>query len=347
MPLVEKHRQLGARFLERDGFTVVRDYGDVRGEYDAMYFGAGVIDLAHFGVLRVHGPDRVEWLHKLVTANAQALKEWTGAYALLLNAKGHVAADSVVLRLPDALLLYTSWSAKEKLVAKLRRAIFREKVTLTDVSDTFAVLSLQGALAAESLAQTLGSNFARNAFDFSPIKFFDSDLLVVNNPHTEHGGFDLLVERRHLEILWDILTAKGARPIGLDALNVARVEAGIAWYGDDFDETMLAPEARLDRFIAENKGCYTGQEVIARIKSRGHVNRLLVQCEIEGDVLPRRGDLVYADGSEVGWITSPIWSFAQDAPLALGYLRRELAQEGSSVQIEHANGLLNAKVMLS
>ncbi len=346
MALIDKQRQLGARFFERDGFTLVRDYGDAPGEYDAFYFGAGVIDLAQFGVLRVEGRDRVDWLHKLVTANVPALKDGDGAGALLLNATGHVVADLVVLRLPDALLLYTSHRAKEKLAVSLRRAIFREQVTLTDASDTWAILSVQGELAADSLARALGAFCPPHAFGVSAVKFFDSDLLIVNQPRTEHSGYDLVVEQRHLDILWEILTAQRVRPIGWDALNVARVEAGIAWYGDDFDETILAPEARLERYLAENKGCYTGQEVIARIKNRGHVNRLLVQYDMEGSVVPERGDLVLLDDREVGWITSAVWSIANDAPRALGYLRREAAQDDVRVQIARGETRVDARVSI-
>lgn len=345
-PLHEQHQMLGARFFEREGFMLPQDYGDVNAEYDALYFGAGVIDLANFGVLRVEGRDRVEWLHKLVTTNVQTLPEGYRAYGLLLNAKGHVAADFVVLRQPDALWLYTSLRAKENLYANLRRAIFREKVTLTDVSGAFSLLSLQGALAGEYLTRALGATPPRGDYVFSPMRFFDGELLIVHNPRTQQDGFDLLIERQHAEILWDILTTKGARPIGFDALNAARIEAGIAWYGDDFDETMLAPEARLDAYIAENKGCYTGQEVIARIKNRGHVNRLLVQFQLEGNRVPARGDLVFVGAQEVGWITSAAWSFANDVPRALGYLRREAEHEGAQVQVVHGETRLNATLVV-
>jgi len=345
MTLLERHRQLGARFFDRDGSTLPRDYGDVRGEYEAFEAGAGLVDLANFGVLRVEGHDRVAWLHKLVTVNVQALGDGAKTYGLLLTAKGHVAADFVLLRQPDALLLYARWSAKEKLFANLRRAIFREKVMLTDVSDVYAILTLQGVGADAILTQTLGTSLAPGDFSFSATKFFDSELLIANNARAESGGLDLLVERRHVAILWDMLTAKGARPIGFDALNTARIEAGIAWYGDDFDETMLAPEARLDAFIAENKGCYTGQEVIARIRNRGHVDRLLAQLQIAGQVVPERGDLVFSDGQETGWVTSAAMSFTHNAPLALGYLRREAAQEGARVQIARGEARLDAVVV--
>ena len=109
---------------------------------------------------------------------------------------------------------------------------------------------------------------------------------------------------------------------------------------------MLAPEARLERYIAEDKGCYTGQEVIARIKNRGHVNRLLVQYEMEGSIVPERGDLVFLDEREVGWITSAVWSIANDAPLALGYLRREAAQDDVRVQVAHGEKRVDARASI-
>jgi len=153
--LYERQNQLGARFIERDGVSMPGDYGDVRGEYDALQNDAGLIDLAHLGVLRVDGRDHATWLHKLVTANIQGLTDGSGAYSLLLNAKGHVVADFIVLAQSDALWLYTTQSAKQKLYAKLRRAIFREKVILFDVSDSFRVLSLQGARAEAILSQMI------------------------------------------------------------------------------------------------------------------------------------------------------------------------------------------------
>ncbi|MCL4395638.1 MAG: hypothetical protein M1482_12700, partial [Chloroflexi bacterium] len=223
------------------------------------------------------------------------------------------------------------------------RAIFRERVFLAP-DDGPALVSRQGPEAIEILGRTLGTYFVPQGSRVVSAKFFDGDLLVVDAARIEDGGLDLVVDRRHVEILWKMLAEKGARPVGQAALNVARVEAGKPWYGDDYDATMLAPEARLDALIAENKGCYTGQEVIARIKNRGHVNRLLVRFSIDGDTVPDRGDLVLYDG-EVGWITSPVWSFDRQAPLALGYLRREKAESGTRLRIAHGNALLEAAVI--
>jgi len=308
---------------------------DARAEYAALRGGAGLIDLAHFGVLRVEGRDRVAWLDNLITTNIEKIPDGAGAFGLLLEAKGHVLADFVLLRDAEALWLYTSHAAKENLLANFRRAIFREKVTLADVSDAFSILTLQGAGAQECIRKAFGAFPPLTSLQFSYLQFPNTNhqLLGVNHPRAEAPGYDLIAPREHAAALRDALIAAGARPVAFDALNVARVQAGIAWYGDDYDETTLAPEARLEKFIAPDKGCYPGQEVIARIRNLGHVNRVLVQFQIEGARVPARGDLVFAAGKEVGSITSAVFSFAQNAPLALGYLRQEIALEGARVEI--------------
>lgn len=324
---------IAPRSLERDGVPSPHDYGDVHSEWQALRDAAGAIHLSNFGVLRVEGRDRVTWLHKLITANVEGLSVGAGTYALLLNATGHVVADFVLLLYSDALLLYTSWDAKEKLFANLRRTIFREKVSLSDVSNDFTILSLQGPRANDVIAQISGTLPALEPFTFVGCKFDGVEFSVVHHSRTGSDGLDLLVPRANVATLWDLLIEQGARPVGFEALKVARLEAGIPCFGDDFDETILAPEARLEKFIAEDKGCYTGQEVIARIKNRGHIHRLLAQFQIEGQVMPERGGKIFLDSRAVGWITSAVWSYKHNMPLAFGYLSRETAHNDTRVEI--------------
>ncbi len=321
-----------------------REDRNLRAEWHALTAGAGAIRHSDFGVLRVEGRDRVSWLDNLVTADVEAMSDGAGAYALLLEAKAHVLADFVLLRQSDSILVYTSRAAHEKLYFNLSRAIFREKVALTDLSDQFAIISIQGPNAQAVAQKTFDTNLSILNLQFAQLQFTTYQLLFIHHPRASTNSFDMLAPRDAIPALWDVLLANGAQPVGLDALNITRVEAGIPWYGTDFDETTLALEARLDAFIAENKGCYPGQEVIARIRNLGHVNRLLVQFQIEGDVIPSRGDLAFVDHVEAGWITSPVWSFARNAPLALGYTRREWAADGARVQIAHGNTRLSAIV---
>ncbi len=344
-PLFDTHRRLGARWFEREETNLVADYGDLRAEYLCLTSGAGMADLTCTGILRVQGRDRIEWLHKLVTTDIHALRDGAGAYGLLLNATGHVAADFVLLRLPDALILYADPRATEVLLTRLRRAIFRENVTVQDLRDQWTILTLQGAATA-SIVERWSNRFGLHGpFEHLELEFEEQSLILVRNARTGLDGVDFLVPRTRATNLWEALRTFGACPIGWSALNLARMEAGIGWYGEDFDHDILAPEARLDRFIAQNKGCYTGQEVIARIRNRGHVNRILVQFKIEGETIPERGASVFSDEREIGWITSAAWSYSAMCPLALGFVRKDFAQTGQKVWVS-ASGVMKAGTVL-
>jgi folate-binding protein YgfZ len=316
------------------------DLAGLNDEYSALQEGAGLLSFDADGIFTIQGRDRVAWLHNLVTVNVKALEEGSGAYGLLLNASAHVVADFVVLALPESLLLYSSWRAKEKLYAALRRSVFREHVTLEQL-ESLRLFSIQGPRSRQVLDPALGPLPELEPFQFSRKR----ELFIVTNARAGDEGYDLIVPQAQLAATRDALIQHGAREISQEALNVTRIEAGVAWYGEDFDETMLAPEARLDPFLAENKGCYPGQEVIARIHNRGHVNRLLVQLLFEGQAVPRRGDVVFSGDRDVGWITSPTWSFARNAPLALGYVRREMAEVGTGVEVVHDGDRIQAHVV--
>lgn len=321
--------------------TAPRDNARLRTEYTALTQRAGMIIQPDPGILRVDGRDRVDWLHNLVTTDVEVMQEGSAAYSLLLDAKAHVLADFVLVKQAEYFLLYTSTAAHENLFVNLHRAIFREKVTLTDVSEQFGIISVQGLQAARCLSQSLDLSISESLHSALTAQ----NLIVIPNPRIPNR-FDVLAPHGAVPDLNRALAMNGAAPIGLDALNIVRVEAGIPQYGDDFDETTLAPEARLDEFIAPSKGCYPGQETIARIRNLGHVNRLLAQLLISNNELPQRDDKIFADEKEIGDITSAVWSFARNAPLALGYTRREYAVAGTRVQIARDNMRLDVSVFI-
>ena len=332
--------------ITRDAERAVAPRDDVRlrAEYTALTQGAGAIVFPDPGILRVEGRDRVNWLHNLITTDVEAMQAGSAAYSLLLEAKAHVLADFVLVNQPEHFWLYTSRAAHANLFANLRRAIFREKVTLTDISDQFGIISVQGPLASDCLSKTLNLSISRSLIASLRLPLTNHQLLCVPNPRIPNR-FDILAPRDAIPDLNRSLATNGANPISLDALNIVRVEAGIPQYGDDFDEITLAPEARLDEFIAPSKGCYPGQETIARIRNLGHVNRLLVQLQIANSQFPGRSDLIIADEKEIGQITSVVWSFARNMPLALGYTRREYATDGTRVQIAHGDMRWDAIVL--
>jgi folate-binding protein YgfZ len=144
--------------------------------------------------------------------------------------------------------------------------------------------------------------------------------------------------------LWQALVQAGARPVGEEALNVLRVEAGIPRYGHDVDETVILPETRLEQLVSYNKGCYIGQEVVARVKYRGHVNRALSGFALDGDQVPDPGASLVGDDKEIGRITSAVRSIALGRPIALGYVRREHFAPGTAVTVRDGDATMTARV---
>lgn len=342
--------------IMRDAGIAPRDHARWLAEYAALTQRAGAIIQPDLGILRVEGSDRADWLHNLVTTDVEKMREGGAAYSLLLEAKAHILADFVLVKQAEYFLLYTSAAAHKNLYSNLRRAIFREKVLLSDVSAQFGIISVQGPQAAECLSKSFQPPISNLQHPTTTLSITQSLVSPLQSPLTNHQlllipnpriptRFDIVAPRDDTPDLNGALTTNGADPINLDSLTIVRVEAGIPQYGDDFDETTLAPEARLETFIAPDKGCYPGQETIARIRNLGHVNRLLVQLQIANDKLPDRGDKILVAEKEIGEITSVTWSFAHDAPLALGYTRREFATAGTRVQIVHGDAQSDAVVL--
>ena len=319
--------------------AVSHDHARLQTDYLALTQRAGAIVQRDLGILRVEGRDRANWLHNLLTSDVKAMVENSAAYALLLEAKGHILADFVLVKLPEYFLLYTNRAAYENLHSNLRRAIFREQVTLADVSEQFGILSVQGPQSAACLSQSLNLPISESLRTLLAAPH----LTVIPNPRFL-TRFDILAPLDALSDLNRALAVNGADPISLAALNIVRVEAGIPEYAQDFDETTLAFEARLDEFISSTKGCYPGQETIARIRNLGHVNRLLVQLLMTSNQIPDRGDLIFATEKEIGQITSPVWSFAHNAPLALGYTKQDYTDDKTHVQIVCGDARLDATV---
>jgi len=157
-------------------------------------------------------------------------------------------------------------------------------------------------------------------------------------------GFHCWTAAEHAPVLWKDLREAGALPVGAAAAEVLRVEAGIPVYGVDVDEGVILPETRLDAFWSYTKGCYIGQETVARVKYRGHINRGLSGLFLEGDRVPSHGDVIIAEEKEVGRVTSAVLSLALGTPVALGYVRREHFEPGSALSVRIGDTLVSARV---
>jgi folate-binding protein YgfZ len=280
------------------------------------------------GVLSVEGRDARKWLHKIVTANVEPLSSGRGAYSALLDAKGHFVAAFVLLCDGGAFGILVEPTAREILFHTLKRYIIREKVTLTDLSAQWECFVLVGNHAAPTLERILETRAPTDLYDWTWGHIGETSARIVRVARARVPAYDVMIPTAAASELRAGL--EGVPPLSDEALETLRLEAGLPKWGVDFDANTLALEVPDVMQIRVDQGCYVGQEVVARIAHRGHVNRHLRGLLIEGDVVPSRGQAIQLSGAEVGSITSAARSPVLGT-IALGYVRREV-EPGARVQ---------------
>lgn len=332
----------GAKFGSWRGCRVAEHYGDVQAEVRAVRQGAGVLDRTDRAFLTASGPDAASYLHRMTSNEVSGLEPGQGRYALQLDAQGHIIADFHMLRMDDHVLLETDWLRRGPLREVLEKYIVADDVEVADASEQLAELAVEGPQSGRLLKAAVSQGVLPGAeLNHAWVRFQETPVLVVRVSETGEEGYRLIFVVEYAQNVWDALAAQRRavewKPVGQAALNILRTEAGIPWYDADIDERTLPPEAGLEhRAISYTKGCYLGQEVIERIRSRGHVNRKLtgLRLSLEGAAPPAAGTKLLADGKEVGQITTAVNSPTLGAAIALGYVRREQLEPGTRLGVE-------------
>ncbi len=329
----------GAQFGAWRGCRAAEHYGNVEAEVRAVREGAGVIDRTDRAFLTASGPDATDYLQRMTSNEVSKLEPGQGRYALQLDTLGHIVADFHLLRMSDHVLLETDWLRRAPLREVLEKYIVADEAEIADASEQLAELAVEGPQSGRLLKAALSQGVLPGAaLNHGWVKFNETPVLVARVSETGEQGYRLIFVVEYAQNLWDALAAQQRvvkwRPVGHAALNILRTEAGIPWFGFDLDERTLPPEAGLEqRAISYTKGCYLGQEVIERIRSRGHVNRKLTGLRLEATALPAHGTKLLADGKEVGQITTAVRSPRLGA-IALGYVRREHLEPGTKLGVE-------------
>lgn len=353
LALHEFHAGLGARFAELSGGETVNDYGDVLAEHAAMNATVGALDLGFRGRICITGADRLRFLNGQVTNNVKDLQPGQGCYAALVTAKGKMQSDLNIYCLNDELLLDFEPGLTEAIAQRLEKYVIADDVQVADVSALYGLLSVQGSraeAAVKSLALT--PEIPVKPMSFAHIKDETlGEIYLMNLSRAGKGGIDLFVPTASLGAVMDKLIAAaksvGGRACGWQALEMARIEAGIPRFGQDMDESNLASECLGENAISYSKGCYIGQEVIARVKSRGQVSKSLRGLQLADGLkgLPAKGDKLFHDSKEAGYVTSALASTSLKANIALGYVRREVNEIGTELVLRSADGETAAKVV--
>ena len=336
------HLAWNARFTVVNGVEVVESYGDTVGEYEALRHAAGVLDLSCRSRLCLTGSDRKRFLHGQVTNQVQELKEGEGCYAALVTAKGKLLSDLNIYALADELLLDFEPGLSRAVADRFEQFVIADDVQVVDVAPHYGLLSIQGPKYAEAL-RAAGLDVVVPAKVLHVVRIDHAawgEIFCMNHPRSATGGVDVFVPTESLraaaEKFVSAVQALGGRACGWQALETARIEAGVPRFGADMDESNLAPEAGIEeRAISYNKGCYIGQEVIARIRTYGQVAKslcgLLLPAELPA--LPPRGEKLFRNGKEAGYVTSAVWSPAWQRNLALSYVRRESNAPGTELDL--------------
>jgi folate-binding protein YgfZ len=348
LALEETHRLCGATFAERYGWMLPAAYGDALGEYEAVRgaSSAGLIDLSARARIGVGGAEAVQFLNGLITNDVKTLEAGTWMHAAFPNVQGRLLARVRVARVGEevSFLIDTESATHEKVFQTLQRFTLAGDFRVEDVSAETVQLSLQGAGARRVVESVFGSvapaQIGGRRQSASVVSWReDHSVTILHATHTGEDGYDLICDARHAAALWDALAAAGARAVGFDAFEVLRVEAGEPRFGVDVTDTNVVLEAgHEDETVSYTKGCYIGQEIIARIHWRGHVAKQLAGLVLEGDAELDADDAVgvrvrSADGKEIGRITSSVFSPRLARRIALGILKYDYLQPDTQVSV--------------
>ena len=346
-PLHAEHATAHARLVEVDGWSVPADFGDVAAEYPALRQGAGLLDLSFRGKLRLAGPDRAAFLHNMLTNDILALRPGHGCHAAKLTVQGKMQAALHVLCLEDALLGDVEPGPADELRAALLRHLVMENAKLEDVTERWALFAVQGSQSPSALAR-LGVRVEtlREELQHTEASIAGTPLRVVRSDHCGEGGFDVWVPAQDAPSLWRKMLAVGdLHPVGLQALDARRIEAGIPWHGSEITPDYLPLEVGLEAgWISYSKGCYLGQETLSRLHHLGHVNRYLRGLLPEAGEVPRSGTPLWGGDKRVGTVTSATLSPSLGVPVALGYVHRDFASPGTPLELEEPTGRRGARV---
>jgi aminomethyltransferase len=294
--------------------------------YEALRNRAAWMDLSARGKIKLTGEDRARLLHAMTTNHIQQLTPGMGCYAFFLNDKGRVLADANVLCRPNYFLLDVEPETREPLYQHLDRYIIADDVTLEDATETIATIAVEGPQAAE-LMKRAGAPIPAaeySSVDWSEVDWNESVVARLNS--TGSPGFFVFGPVAQKAALVSRLEAAGAEPADAEAARVVRLEHGKPRYGEDISDRFLAQEANQPHALHFSKGCYLGQEIVERVRSRGQIHRVLMPLVLDTQEPPAPGAKLQIDTASVAEITSAAYSPALDKVVALAYVRTEHAR---------------------
>lgn len=352
-PLLELHQKADAEVQAYDQVQIVSTFGEPEAEYAAIRKGAALVDQPQRGVLELSGKDRLPFLNNLLTnqtwdkASKSGLAAGQGVYAFFLGKNGRIVADMTAIERGDRTLLEMDARLVEPVRAAFDKYLFGEQVKMTDRVDAIRQIALYGPNALAILREAARAEVTElPLLGSSVIQLYGVAAIVWRDDPCAVPGYHLMVETGSVERAWTgfieqfgqsaELGRRPLRPAGWAAFNATRVEAGRPFFGIDFDDSVLPHETgQIARAVSFTKGCYLGQEIVARMQARGQFARQLVGIRMTDDSLPIAGAMVYDDNdNQIGGITSSTVSpVLSNAAICLGYVKKAFTPVGTVLTI--------------
>jgi glycine cleavage system T protein len=335
-PLADYYSSRGTPLAEYHGALVARHFSDAVKEHHEVRQSAGIFDFSFRAKFALKGDDRAKFLHRVASNDIKKLAPGQGTYATLLNAQGHILFDFRCYCFEDRLLIDTDADLRDKAMQALRRYIIGDRVQLEPV-EIFTV-SVQGPQSRALVEKSLHIELPLSQeYDHAAATFSERSARVVRATSTGEEGYEIWAEPAAATQVWELMCAPSPAdplvPCGTTALESLRIEAGIPRYGPDMGEDTLPLEAGLLNALSFNKGCYIGQEIVERARSRGHVNWKLGGILIDDAAAPASGTKLLHEEKEIGEITSACVSPTLSKTIALAYLRREVSEPGTKIAL--------------
>ena len=341
-PLAQQSGAAASELEMHCGVRTQRRFSETRTELQALLQSAGIFDLGYRICLRATGKDRVRWLNGMITQAVKGLEPGQSGYTLVLNPQGRIQGDGAVFVYEDYLLLETDRSQAERLLTHLRRFIIMDDVRLEELDAARTAIGIAGPETAAILEKLGGSVPPPGTFRAAQVAGVEVTLVRAWSPVVTK--LEIWVGAREVLRLWNALAEAGATPCGNEAVEDFRVLEGIPRFDVDFSDRNLPQETNLERALNFTKGCYIGQEIVERIRSRATVHRSLLQFELQGEAPAlgpgeklelRAGDAAIGELTSVARIEAP--GIAKT--LALGVARIEALENSETEAIRYEGGL--------
>jgi folate-binding protein YgfZ len=336
-PLAALHRKNGAQMGVWFGCELPNNWGSPQAEEQFARNTVALIDKNYRAYFSFTGPDRVRYLNAILTNNIKDLGVNHGNVSLLLSPQGRILAEIETYAFADNLLCVSYAMIRDRLIETIEKFIIMDDVTLLDETQLYGTLALEGPKAATVASELTGIELAK----LGELVSTDSTIAgfpcrVVKQSRGGIPGAEFVIERSQLKSLWTLLEAAVRKhdggPLGYSALSAQRLSQGIPWFSYDFGEKQIPHEAGLqDSHISYTKGCYTGQEIVERVRSRGQVNRQRVHLIFTGAGVPVSGDPLTVNGTEVGYVTRAAMLYSLGFAIGMGYVRKENNAPGTEL----------------